>query len=73
MSLQYTVSRRSVGHCTPWGVTPPLGINDQGVIQPRESLILLTPVHQNYSVILYSVFYSFETTASQFTSTGIVL
>ena len=44
MSLQYAVSRRSVGsHCTPGGVTPPLGINDWGVIQPGESLIPLTP------------------------------
>ena len=44
MSLQYAVSRRSVGsHCTPGGVTPPLGINDRGVIQPGESLIPLTP------------------------------
>ena len=45
MSLQYAVSRRLVGsHCTPGGVTPPLGINDLGVIQPGESLIPLTPV-----------------------------
>ena len=44
MSLQYAVSRRSLGsHCTPGGVTPPLGINDRGVIQPGESLIPLTP------------------------------
>ena len=52
MSLQYAVSRRLVhgeslypwgSHCTPGGVTPPLGINDQGVIQPGESLIPLTP------------------------------
>ena len=44
MSLQYAVSRHSVGsHCTPGGVTPPLGINDRGVIQPGESLIPLTP------------------------------
>ena len=44
MTLQYAVSRRSVGsHCTPGGVTPPLGTNDQGVIQPGESLIPLTP------------------------------
>ena len=29
MSLQYAVPRRSLGsHCTPGGVTPPLGIND---------------------------------------------
>ena len=42
MSLQYTVSRRSVGsHCTPGRVTPPLGINDQRVILPGESLIPL--------------------------------
>ena len=44
MSLQYTVSRHSVGsHCTPGGVTPPLGTNDRGVIQPGESLNPLTP------------------------------
>ena len=51
MSLQYAVSRRSVGsHCTPGGVTVPpgeslhpyIGINDGGVIQPGESLIPLT-------------------------------
>ena len=45
MSLQYAVSRRLVGsHCTPGGggVTPPLGINEWGVIQPGESLIPLT-------------------------------
>ena len=29
-------------HCTPGGVTPPLGINDRGVIHPGESLIPLT-------------------------------
>ena len=47
MSLQYAVSRRSVGsHCTPGGVTPPSGINDRGVIQPGESLIPLTPVFE---------------------------
>ena len=35
VSLQYTVSRRSVGsHCNPGGVTPPLGINDRGVTHP---------------------------------------
>ena len=45
MSLQYAVSRRSVGsHCTPGGVTPPLGINDRGVILSGESLTPLTPV-----------------------------
>ena len=45
MSLQYTVSRRLVGsHCTPGGVTLPSGINDWGIIQPRESLIPLTAV-----------------------------
>jgi len=45
MSLQYAVSKRSVGsHCTPRGVTPPLGISDRGVIQPGESLFPLTMV-----------------------------
>ena len=48
MSLQYAVSRRSVGsHCTPGGVTPPLGTNDRGVIQPGESLIPLTLVRKS--------------------------
>ena len=30
-------------HCTPGGVSPPLGINDWGIIQPGASLIPLTP------------------------------
>ena len=54
MCLQYAVSRRSVGsHCTPGGVTPPLGTNDRGVIQPGESLIPLTPVVE-YNVAAFS-------------------
>ena len=56
MSLQYTVSRHSVGsHCTPGGVTPPLGINDRGVIQPGESLIPLTPVSKLARVLLETI------------------
>ena len=54
MSLQYAVSRRSVGsHCTPGGVTPPLKINDWGVIQPGESLIPLTLVNKTNYLNVY--------------------
>ena len=57
MSLQYAVSRRLVGsHCTPGGVTPPLGINDQGVIQPGESLIPLTPaINRKLYIVALSI------------------
>ena len=54
MSLQYAVSRRSVGsHCTPGGVTPPLEIKDRGIIQPGESLVPLTPVNKTNYLNVY--------------------
>ena len=75
MSLQYAVSRRLVkNHCTPWGVTPPLYESMTGESFSPGSHSSLWHWSISYSVIPYSVFYSFETTASQFTSTsGIVL
>ena len=55
MSLHYAVSRHSVGsHCIPGEVTPPLGINDRGLILPGESLI----PHPSPLTVTYEVTFS---------------
>ena len=54
MSLQYAVSRLSVGsHHAPRGVTPPLGVNDrgshsaQGVTHPSDNGTILMRILNN--------------------------